>query len=303
MTKHTDIGFIGLGQMGSAMAERLLGKDFRLHVFDTNAAAVKPFTDGGATAHDTPKSVADVASIVFACLPGQKISLDVAFGPQGVIHGKAIEVYVETSTIGKETIDRIAATLAERKIGTVDCPVTGGPPVARAGGLTMLGSGEPANFAAVQPLLALIGKNVYHLGDKPGLGQAMKIVNNIIMATNVVVAAEGLAFGTKAGLDAGQMLEILSNGTGQSFACNRIIANGVEGKFNYGASIMILDKDMTLGMYEAGVLGAELPVTDRARETWHAAYEAGMGDKDFTAILEWVEKASGTVVRSGNPGS
>ena len=298
MTKTTDIGFLGLGRMGAAIAERLLGRAIRVHVYDTSAAALKPFRDGGAVVHESPKAVADAATIVFACLPGQQVSLNVALGPLGVIQGSAIRIYVEMSTIGKETIDGIAAGLSAKNIVTVDAPVTGGPPVARSGNLTLLVSGTPAALDELQPFLALMGRNIHTLGDKPGMGQAMKVVNNLIMAANVVVASEGLAFGAKAGLDAGQMLRILRDGTGQSFAACEIVERAVRGTFDYGAALSILDKDTALGLQEAGALGLTMPVIDQARKTWHEAYEAGWGDKDFTAILAFIEQANGTLVRA-----
>jgi 3-hydroxyisobutyrate dehydrogenase len=290
MQAITDVGFLGLGHMGAAMAERLLGKPFRFHVYDPSPAALKPFTDGGAVAHTSPKSVADAATVVFACLPSQKVSLDVAFGDKGVAHGSKIRIYVEMSTIGKKTIDEIAGGLAERDIETVDSPITGGPPVARAGNLTLLVSGAPAARDALQPIFEMIGKNIYALGDRPGMGQAMKIVNNLLMATNMVAACEGLAFGAKAGLDHQTMLDILRKGTGQSFSGCEILQRAVSGTFDFGAALTIIDKDMALGLEEAQALGLKLPVLDQARALWSEAYEAGWGDRDFTTVLTYVEQ-------------
>jgi 3-hydroxyisobutyrate dehydrogenase len=298
MKKLTDIGYLGLGHMGSAIAERLLGQSFKLHVYDPSAAALEPFAKGGAVVHASPRAVADAATVVFACLPSQQVSLDVALGEGGVSQGRAIEAYVEMSTIGKETIDRIATGLTAHGVQTIDAPVTGGPPVARAGNLTLLTSGDLVTLEALQPLFALMGRNIYTMGDRPGMGQAMKMVNNIIMAANVVVAAEGLTFGAKAGLDAGRMLDVLRKGTGQSFAACEILQRGVSGTFDYGAALTILDKDMTLGMHEADVLGLKLPVIEEARDLWHAAYQAGWGERDFTTILAFVEEANGTRVRT-----
>lgn len=295
MTKMTDIGFLGLGQMGAAIAERLLGKDFRLHVYEPSPQALAPFLAGGAVVHKSPREVADVATVVFACLPNQKVSMQVA---QEVGQGGAIRIYVEMSTIGKETIDRIASVMSAARIETVDSPITGGPPVARAGNLTLLVSGQPSAVETLQPILRLMGRNIYTLGDKPGMGQAMKVVNNIIMAANTVIASEALAMGAKAGLDAGQMLEVLANGTGQSFAACTIVERGVRGTFDYGAALSIVNKDVNLGVDEARALGVAMPVIDRARQSWNAAYKAGWGDKDFTAILAFIEQASGTLVRA-----
>lgn len=297
MTAYTDIGFLGLGQMGGAIAERLLGQHFRLHVHDPAPGAMDRFVSAGALAHESARAVADVAPVVFACLPGMKVSLDVALGQNGVAHGKAIQLYADMSTIGREAIEKIAAGLQLHGIDTLDAPVTGGAPVARAGRLTMLVSGRPESVEQVRPLLALMGREIHVLGERPGMAQLMKVVNNIIMGANLVVAAEGLSFGAKAGLDAASMLGVLQSGTGQSFAACEILRRGIAGTFDYGAALTILDKDMALGLSEASALEAVMPVIARACEAWHAALEAGLGAEDFTAILKFVEQQNQTLVR------
>src|SRR4051794_26980167 len=104
MTNVTHIGFLGLGQMGAPMAERLFGPDIQLHVFDPREAAMAPFVARGAQAHASPKSVADIATIVFACLPNGKVSEAAALGPEGVTHGSAIRIHAEMSTIGRPAV-------------------------------------------------------------------------------------------------------------------------------------------------------------------------------------------------------
>ncbi|MDN8009621.1 NAD(P)-dependent oxidoreductase [Burkholderia multivorans] len=293
--KH--IGFLGLGQMGGPMAERLLGQSFRLHVYDPSPAALEPFIEGGAVIHDSPREVADAASIVFACLPNRDVSLAVGLGPDGVVHGKAIRVYAEMSTIGQDMIERIGAGLAEKGIDIVDAPISGGAPAARAGTLAMLAAGAPAAVESVMPLLSLIGKAVFVMGERAGMAQIMKIVNNIIMATNLVVCSEGLAMGAKAGLDPDMMMRLLDAGTAQSFAGSKMLSRAVSGRFDYGAALAIIEKDMSLGFDEARLLNIATPTIDRARDVWHAAYEAGRGAQDFTSILTFVAEQGGTRVR------
>ncbi|MBU9398682.1 NAD(P)-dependent oxidoreductase [Burkholderia multivorans] len=293
--KH--IGFLGLGQMGGPMAERLLGQSFRLHVYDPSPAALEPFIEGGAVIHDSPRAVADAASIVFACLPNRDVSLAVGLGPDGVVHGKAIRVYAEMSTIGQDMIERIGAGLAEKGIDIVDAPISGGAPAARAGTLAMLAAGAPAAVEQLMPLLSLIGKEVFVMGERAGMAQIMKIVNNIIMATNLVVCSEGLAMGAKAGLDPDMMIRLLDAGTAQSFAGSKMLSRAVSGRFDYGAALAIIEKDMSLGFDEARLLNIATPTIDRARDVWHAAYEAGRGAQDFTSILTFVAEQGGTRVR------
>ncbi|ABB11328.1 NAD(P)-dependent oxidoreductase [Burkholderia lata] len=299
METEQSIGFLGLGQMGGPMAERLLGHAFRLHVYDPSPAALAPFIEGGAVVHDSPRAVADAAGIVFACLPNRDVSLAVGLGPDGVVHGSAIRTYVEMSTIGQDLIERIGDALAQKGIGIVDAPISGGAPAARAGTLAMLAAGAPALVEQVSPLLSLIGKDVFVMGERAGMAQVMKIVNNIIMATNLVVCSEGLAMGAKAGLDPDMMMRLLDAGTAQSFACSKMLSRAVAGRFDYGAAVAIIDKDMSLGFDAARLLDIAAPTIERARDVWHAAYEAGRGKDDFTSILTFVAEQGGTQVRSG----
>lgn len=290
MSENTSIGFIGLGQMGGAMAERLLGQSFQLHVHDTSAGAMARFVDAGAMAHSCARSVADAATIVFACLPKPAVSLDVAFGRDGIAHGKAVRIYAEMSTIGTDVVAQIAAGLAEKNIDVLDAPVTGGPPAARQGTLAMLAAGKPAAVAAARPLLEIMGKDVYVLGDHPGMAQMMKVINNIIMGANMVVACEGLSIGAKAGLDAGMMLRVLRAGTGQSFSACNILQRGVAGTFDFGAALSIVAKDMALGIGEAQAIGVDTPALAQANQAWQSAVEALGGDGDFTRLLNFFEE-------------
>src|ERR1700722_2873926 len=176
MSDVMNIGFLGLGQMGGPIAERLLGKDWKLHVYDPRPAAMETLVAAGATAHGSPASVADVATVIFSSLPSQDVSVAVALGPNGIVHGKAVRVYAEMSTIGGQTLDRIASGLSANGIRTIDAPVTGGPPAARAGTLTIMVSGEAAALAAVQPILAMMGKNVICVGGRSGMAQTMTVI-------------------------------------------------------------------------------------------------------------------------------
>ncbi len=298
MSEATDIGFLGLGQMGSAMAERLLSKAWRVHVYDPQPDALAPFLAAGAVNHDSPAAVADVATVVFACLPNQAVSLDAAMGPRGVCHGRAVRLYGEMSTIGGETVERIAAGLSGRSIRVVDCPVTGGPPVARAGNLTVMVAADDDAVGTMAPMLSAIGRHVIRVGTRPGLAQRMKVINNIVMATNMVAACEGLAMGVKAGLDVDTMLGVLRVGTGQSFAGCELLRYAVSGAFDFGARLSIVAKDVALGRAEAGALEASLDVIDRGIATWTEANRTELADEDCTAIIKAVERRNGVLVRS-----
>ena len=298
MTQKTKLGYIGLGQMGAAMAERLLGDDAELHVFDTSSEAMNSFTARGAIGHGSPREVADAAEVVFACLPNQGVSEAVAHGSDGVVHGSAVRVYAEMSTIGKMCMEGIAARLGEAGILAVDAPITGGPPAAREGRLAMLAAGPQEALDRVVPWLDRIGRQTYVLGQTPGQAQVMKVVNNAMMAANMVIASEGLVMGAKAGLDPDAMMEVLTAGTGQSAAATILAKAALTGGFDFGAHLSIVEKDAKLGLSEAAELDVPVETMQAATRLWDRAAQEGRGGDDFTSIIQLIEEAAGAQVRS-----
>ncbi|MGR3311946.1 NAD(P)-dependent oxidoreductase [Roseovarius indicus] len=298
MTQKTKLGYIGLGQMGAAMAERLLGDDAELHVFDTSSEAMNSFTVRGAIGHGSPREVADAAEVVFACLPNQGVSEAVAYGSDGVVHGSAVRVYAEMSTIGKTCMEGIADRLAKAGILAVDAPITGGPPAAREGRLAMLAAGAQEALDRVVPWLDRIGRQTYVLGQTPGQAQVMKVVNNAMMAANMVIASEGLVMGAKAGLDPDAMMEVLTAGTGQSAAATILAKAALTGGFDFGAHLSIVEKDAKLGLSEAAELDVPVETMQAATRLWDRAAQEGRGGDDFTSIIQLIEEAAGAQVRS-----
>lgn len=298
MAERKRIGWIGLGHMGFPMAERLLADDTELHIHDLSRDPIAALTARGAIAHEDPHGVAENAEIVFACLPSQKISEAVA---EGVSGGSAIRIYVETSTIGGTCVRTIASRLGQSGVIVVDAPVSGGPPAAREGRLHIMTSGPEAATNELSPLLLRIGRSVSHLGPEVGQAQTMKLVNNLIMAANVAVAAEGLAIGLKAGLDLAQMIEILGASTGASRALSEILApNIIDGAFDFGAHLSIVQKDTVLGTAEAADLHVPVPALDAVATLWREALDSGLASKDFTSVAQFVAQRGGVVLPGAN---
>jgi 3-hydroxyisobutyrate dehydrogenase len=299
VSNQTSIGFIGLGQMGAPMAERLLAEDVLLHVFDPRPEAMAPFAARGAVACASAGELAAKAGIIFACLPTAKVSEAVA---AEVAAGGKPQVYAEMSTIGRQAVERIAALLAPHGIACVDAPISGGPAGARAGTLAMLAAGSAEAVAALRPWQLRIGRAVFALGDKPGQAQVMKLVNNLLFATNLVAACEAFAMGAKAGLDADAMLAMVNAGTGRSMVTERVMEQVLSGKFSFGASTTVMDKDAQLGIAEAGALGAPMWVVEQAARVWRLAVLQGAGPEDLSGIARLVEGWAGAEIRRGAGG-
>ena len=302
MDDVTRIGFLGLGQMGAPMAERLFGPDLRLHVFDPRPEAVAPFAERGAVACGSPREMADAAGVVLACLPSGEVSEAVALGPEGVVHGHAIRLYAEMSTIGRPAVERIAAGLAARGIATVDTPITGGPPGARAGTLALMVAGAADAVATLRPFLERIGKRLFVLGERPGQGQVMKLVNNLLIAANMVSALEALAMGAKAGLDPDAMVDVLNAGTGRSFVTTDMMPSVLSRRFGFGAAISVVDKDVHLGLEEARALGVPMWGVEQAARVWRFAATQGMAQDDISELARLMEGWAGAEIRGRKGG-
>jgi 3-hydroxyisobutyrate dehydrogenase-like beta-hydroxyacid dehydrogenase len=291
-----ELGFLGLGQMGAAIAERLEAADVRLHVFDPNPVAVAPFVLRGAVDEASAAAVAAAAPIVFACLPNGSVSEQVA---AEIAASPTLRIYVEMSTIGSAGMARIAERLAARGIALVDCPISGGPKGARAGTLSVIAAGPVSARDEIRPWLQRIGKNVFEVGDRPGQAQLMKLVNNLISAANMATAFEALVLGAKGGLDPDLMLNVINVSTGRNSATLDKVPKAVlPGTFDYGAKVTTMVKDIVLGLKEAESLGVPMWVHETVAQLWRFGLTQGIGDADITALIRILEGWAGAEVRS-----
>src|ERR1700675_4427639 len=176
-----DIGFIGLGNMGQAMARRLIEAGHKLVVYDTRNDVVAPLVALGAQVASSPADVADRVETVMASLPSLQISKKVALGEGGIIQGKRVKRLVDLSTTGSRIAAEIFAELAKKNIVQIDSPVSGGVGGANKGTLAVMVSGPPSDVAVVKDALSVLGR-VFIIGDKPGMAQTMKLANNFLSA-------------------------------------------------------------------------------------------------------------------------
>lgn len=292
MTDRT-VGFIGLGNMGLPMAQQILKAGFDLTVLDTKSEALASF-QGKAAIATTPREVADKAALVFACLPSPYVSLDVALGSDGAAHGKAMKVYVETSTLGTETVAKLEAGLRERGIPLIDGPISGGPPAARTGTLSAVVSGPAEAFAKAEPAIQAFANRIFRLGDRPGQAQIAKLINNLLSSVGRVAAFEGAVMGEKAGLDLKTLIDFINVSTGRnSTTLDKFPAAVLPRTFKYGGNLTTGLKDAELIVKEAAALGAPLFVMPKVLELFRDAAAAGYKDRESLRVLEYVEKLAG----------
>lgn len=287
------VGFIGVGNMGLPMAEKLIDAGEQLIVHDMRATAMQPLLDRQARSAPSPRAVADQCGTVIVSLPTLDTLRDVVLGDGGLIGGGAIKTVINTCTIGVPMVEELVAALGKKGIGLVDCPISGGPPGARAGTLSVMISGEPASVEAVRPLVSKWG-TVTVAGNRPGLAQVLKLTNNILSAVAMAATAEAYVMGAKGGVDPEVMTEAINKGSGRNSATlNKIPMSVLDRSFAYGAPIHILNKDLDLAIAQGEALGVPMWVCQAARLVFkHAVFE-GMKDRDMTEIVKLVERGAG----------
>ena len=293
-----DIGFIGLGNMGYPMARRLIEAGHRLVVFDTSGQMISRLTALGATATLSPRDVADRVETVLASLPTPDIVLAVATGPEGVAGGKKVRRFVDLSTTGSRMAKRIADALKPHNIVQIDSPVSGGVGGAEKGTLAVMVAGPRAEYDLLRPVLAVFGK-VFFIGEQPGMGQTMKLANNMLSATAMAASSEAMVFGVKAGLDPSVMVEVINAGSGANTAIRDKFPRAIiPGTFDYGFSNGLMYKDLKLCMEEAEAMAVPMWVGSAVRQMFALSTSEHGADTDFTTIVKCVEGWAGVEVRA-----
>ena len=291
------IGFVGLGNMGAPMAGRLIDAGYDLVVCDVNDAATAPLVARGARSVPSAAQAASLAETVLTSLPTPDVVTTVALSADGIAAGGRVKRLIELSTSGPRVAAHVAQGLAAKGIAFIDAPVSGGVAGARAGTLAVMAACDPAQFERVQPILAAIGKP-FHVGARPGLGQMMKLVNNLLSGAALAISCEAMLLGTKAGLDPDTMIDVVNAGSGRNSATQDKFPKSIlPRRFDAGFATRLMFKDLRLCLEEAEALGLTLWVANAVRERWLETYNLIGPDEDFTSIMRAIERSSGIEVR------
>ncbi|HUF20645.1 MAG TPA: NAD(P)-dependent oxidoreductase [Burkholderiales bacterium] len=290
-------GFVGTGRMGMPMTTRLLDAGHRVCVYDVSRDAVAALEKNGAQAAGSAAEVANVADVVFLSLPNPEIVQQAALGPGGLIEGKRAKRVVDFSTIGPRMAGIVANGLAQRDIVYVDAPVSGGVKGAREGTLAVMIACPKAVFGELEAVLKTFGRP-FHLGERAGQAQTMKLANNLLAAAAIAVSSEAMVMGVKAGLDPRVMLEVLNTSTGRNSATQDKFPRSVlPGTFDFGFATGLSYKDVRLCIDEAEALGVPMVVGAAVREMLAVTNAMYGADSDFTSMCRVIESWAGVEVR------
>ncbi len=293
------VGFIGIGNMGKHMANRLLEAGFDLTVYDLKRDTAAPLLKKGASWAATPREMAEKCRVVITCLPTPQSVEEVVYSPDGLKGGwKRGDVYIDMSTNSPSTIRRIARDAQSGGVAVLDAPVSGGTGGAEKGTLTIMVGGEPAALEQVREILQTLGKKIFPVGDA-GCGNIAKLVNNMIALACNSICAEGFVLGVKAGIDPQALFEIIQVSTGNNWSLQQYPNTVFRGNFEPGFKIGLAFKDIGLALGLGQEYDVSLPVGMAVKKDLENLIQAGLTEKGVDAIFLPLEEAAGVRVRTG----
>ncbi len=297
MTTMTKIGYVGLGTMGGQMARRLVAQGYHVAGYDVDATRAGRAREGGVVLAASPAGAAEGADIVFSSLPDPAAVRRVYLGADSVLIAvRRGTTLIDVSTVDPDTWREIAAAAQPVGVDCLDAPVSGGPVEAGSGKLVFLIGGDAAVLERCRPVLLALGTELHHVGPL-GSGQIIKLVNNVMSVGNVVVAAEAMVLGVKAGMDPQRLFDILSTSGGRSHHFLKRFPNVLAGDFTPNFSIWLSRKDVSLALTMAARLEMPMPVASAVRQAYEAAHAQGFGQLDMAAVTRLYEQWAGVTVR------
>jgi 3-hydroxyisobutyrate dehydrogenase len=284
------VGFLGLGTMGAAMAGNLARAGFAVTAWNRTAGRAPELDDLGVTRAGTPAEVAAAADVIVVCVSDTPDVDAVLFGPDGVADGVTRgALLIDCSTISPSATRDFGARLAERGVDLVDAPVSGGSEGAQKATLTIFCGGEAAAVERARPILAAMGKTITHVGPS-GSGQAVKAVNQVILAGTYLGVAEGIVLALKAGLDVEQVVAALGGGAAQSWVLANRAGRMIANDYPLGFKVALHRKDLAIALELAREMGAELPVTELAADFETDLVADGHAEDDMSALARVIRK-------------
>jgi 3-hydroxyisobutyrate dehydrogenase-like beta-hydroxyacid dehydrogenase len=293
------VGFIGVGHIGAPMARRLLAGGCELFIRDANPRAVKAFEGTlGVTVCGTPREVARRAPVVLLSLSSPGALGEVVLGQEGILAAGTAATTIDLSTSGVAMSRRVAAEANAAGVPFLDSPVSGGVEAAAQGTLTVMAAGAVDVFERWRPLLEQLGTRVFHVGTEPGLGQVIKLANNILAFGSFVAAVEALLVVKKAGVSPEAALEVINSSSGRSRTTEGMLPAALAARsFCGGGHVSTTFKDARLFEELAEELAVPMVVNPAVVNAWRIAMGHGLGDRDFTTIVEMFERWSGVPLR------
>jgi 3-hydroxyisobutyrate dehydrogenase len=289
------IGFIGLGTMGRPMASNLLARGHALYIFDIDRSRALPLQEKGAQVAESARDAAGAADVVITMLPASRHVLAATLGPDGAVEGlRQGATVIDMSTVDPGTTRRIAEAVAARRCLMLDAPVSGSSIGARDATLTIMVGGDPEVVEANRDVLGAMGSNVIHCGPL-GMGETVKLANNLLAGTSMVAVAEAFALGIRGGADPRVLMDVISKSTGNCWMLRRAPVPGlvaespVNNGFEPGFMVDLMHKDLGLALNAGTDFGLSLTLTALTHQLYGLASRHGYGRLDMSAVAKLLE--------------
>ena len=288
------LGIIGVGNMGGAMAMRLLDQGWEVVIRDIRPGAEAPLRAAGATVAATPAALAALVEVLLIVVVDAAQIDAVLFDETDAAQSRlsSRHVVLLNSTIAPEDAARIAARLAGDSVMVLDAPISGGPARARNGRTSFMVAGTDQAFERARAALEVLGSHVFRIGPTPGQAATVKLVNNLLAGIHLVAAAEAFALGARAGIDPHVLYDVVGAGSGQSWMLGDRVRRYLDDDREPRAQTRILAKDIALALDLSRRLGADCALGEVAQRAFEHALAAGLADEDDSAICRLFSASS-----------
>ena len=291
------IGFIGLGNMGKPLAERLLEK-YDLYVYDQSSSALDFFVSKGASKCTSPAEVALNTNTIFLCLPTSSIVEKVIYDQNGILNTAKKNTFIVDMTTGEPEISRkISQQLLSQDINFIDAPVSGGPKGAHQGNIAIMIGGTENQFSIIKPIMDEISSNIFYAGEI-GSGHAIKAGNNLLNLICRMATFEVISMLVKDGVDPKKAVNIIQKSSGRNYATEITLPNNIlSGKVFQGFSTGLMNKDAGVAMQMANINKIDMPLGEMAQNLLQDTIKEFGLNADMSEVALTYEKKTGTKIR------
>ncbi|MBC8515786.1 MAG: NAD(P)-dependent oxidoreductase [Nitrosopumilus sp.] len=284
------IGVIGLGMLGNAVALHLLDSNFKVTAYNRTKEKTIQLKEKGATIVESPKEVAENSELVIIVVKDANAVKQISFEKNGIIKGSHEKLIVaDMSTIDSIESKNITKKFQDSNISKLDIPVMGGPNVAITGDLVMMASGDKKSFEKCEKVFNSIANKVFFIGES-GVAHSIKLAMNLQITMLALALAEGITLVKKSDVDPKIFLEILNSTYFKTGMSEKKAYKMIDGKYDATFTLSNLKKDITTMTNTAKSLGIKLPMITKAEEVYESAINEGLGDIDYTGIIEYLKK-------------
>jgi putative dehydrogenase len=281
------VGVVGLGAMGMGVAQSLLRAGFEVHACDVRPEAVQKVVDAGGHRAEAPAALGAVVDALVIVVVNAQQTEAVLFGEQGaapkLLPGSVV---IASATVSPEFAEQLGTRLEALGLHLIDAPISGGAAKAAAGEMSVMASGRPEAFARCEPVFAAIASRLYRLGDKPGQGSTVKMINQLLAGVHIAAAAEAMALGLRAGADPEQLYQVISNSAGSSWMFQNRVPHILAGDYTPLSAVNIFVKDLGIVLDYAKKSVFPLPLSAAAHQMFLQASAAGHGGEDDSAVVK-----------------